>query len=140
MAVGALEQAFYAELLRLLDLDVDPADQHDRQRWPELRAALATAFRARTQAEWTQVFDGTDACVAPVVGLRDAAAHPHIAHRGSVVEVDGVLQPGTAPRFSAHPVAAPPAAPAPGRHTAEVLAEAGFDAEALVAAGVAVQA
>jgi alpha-methylacyl-CoA racemase len=140
MAVGALEPKFYAELVRLLELDVNPADQHDRERWPGLRTALAEAFGARTQAEWTEVFDGTDACVAPVVGLREAAAHPHIADRGSIVEVDGVLQPGMAPRFSAHPVAAPPAAPVPGQHTKEVLAQAGLDVDGLVASGVAIQA
>ncbi|MGQ0837544.1 CaiB/BaiF CoA transferase family protein [Actinokineospora sp.] len=140
MAVGALEPKFYAELVRLLELDVDPADQQVPEHWPALRAALAEAFGRRTQGEWTRLFDGTDACVAPVLSLREAAAHPHIAERGSLVEVDGVLQPGTAPRFSAHPVAPPAAPPAPGQHTMEVLRQAGLDAEALVAGGVAVQA
>lgn len=140
MAVGALEPKFYAELLRLLELDEDPADQLRTERWPALRAALAEAFARRTQAEWTEVFDGTDACVAPVLGLRDAAAHPHVAARRSVVEVDGLLQPGRAPRFSAHPTADPVAAPPPGRHTTEVLAAAGLDAGRLVADGVARQA
>jgi alpha-methylacyl-CoA racemase len=140
MAVGALEPKFYADLLRLLELDEDPADQLRTERWPALRETFAAAFARRTQAEWAEVFDGTDACVAPVVGLREAAAHPHLAARRSVVEVGGVLQPGHAPRFSEHPVTDPAPAPAPGEHTKEVLASAGLDADSLVEAGVAVQA
>ena len=143
MAVGAIEPKFYAELLRLLELGqerVVPEQQNDRAGWPQLRAALADTFASRTQAEWTAVFEGTDACVAPVLGLREAAAHPHVAARGSVTEVDGVLQPGPAPRFSGHPVATPAAPPGPGRDTREVLADAGLDADSMVAAGVAVQA
>lgn len=143
MAVGAIEPKFYAELLRLLELGperVVPEQQNDRAGWPQLRAVLADTFATRTQAEWTAVFEGTDACVAPVVGLREAAAHPHVAARGSVTEVDGVLQPGTAPRFSGHPVATPATPPGPGRDTRAVLTGAGLDADAMVAAGVAVQA
>ncbi|WP_226358388.1 CaiB/BaiF CoA-transferase family protein [Pseudonocardia sp. ICBG601] len=143
MAVGALEPQFYAELLRLLEIPcevADPRDQHDRSRWPALRATLAGRFATRTRAEWTAVFDGTDACVAPVLGLREAAAHPHLAARGSVVEVDGVLQPGPAPRLSGHPVAAPGPAPVRGGHTREVLAAAGLDVDALLASGAARQA
>jgi len=112
MAVGALEPKFYAELLARLGLDEEPARQQDRGGWAGLRERIAGAFATRTQAEWTRVFDGSDACVAPVLGLREAADHPHIAARGTFVTRDGVLQPAPAPRFSATPtapVAAPPA-------------------------------
>ncbi len=112
MAVGALEPKFYAEFLARLGLDEDPACQHDRSGWPGLRQRIAGRFALRTQADWTLVFDGSDACVAPVLGLREAADHPHIAARGTLVARDGVLQPAPAPRFSATPagpVAAPPA-------------------------------
>ncbi|WP_051731755.1 CaiB/BaiF CoA transferase family protein [Kitasatospora phosalacinea] len=120
MAVGPLEPRFYAEFARLLELDADAPDQYDLSRWPELRTALAARFATRTQAEWTELFAGHDACVAPVLTLREAAAHPHLAARGSYTERDGTLQPGTAPRFSATPGAlrTPPARP--GEHTAEV--------------------
>jgi alpha-methylacyl-CoA racemase len=145
MAVGALEGKFYAELLRLLELDEDPARQLDRAHWLELRERLAAAFATRTQAEWTTVFDGTDACVAPVLSLREAPAHPHVAARGTLVEADGVLQPAPAPRFSgAQPGPAPriPApAPKPGEHTREILTAAGVpDVDRLLADGAAVQA
>ena len=141
MAVGALEPKFYAEFVRLLGVDVDPADQQDREQWPALRATFAAAFAGRTRDEWAAVFDGTDACVAPVLGLREAASHPQVAARGSVVEHDGVLQPGPAPRFSGHSVpdgVAP--SPAPGAHSREVLITAGLDADALIDAGVSRQA
>jgi alpha-methylacyl-CoA racemase len=113
MAVGALEPKFYAEFLARLGLDEDPARQHDRSGWAGLRQRIADRFASRTQADWTRVFDGSDACVAPVLGLREAADHPHMAARGTLVARDGVLQPAPAPRFSATPagpVAPPPAA------------------------------
>lgn len=143
MAVGALEARFFAELLRRLKIspdDFDPADQHNRDRWPWLRAKLSAVFATRTQAEWTEVFAGTDACVAPVASLREAAAHPQIAARGSIVDSGGVLQAGAAPRFSGHPAAKPGAPPGPGQHTREVLRAAGIDAEELIRSGAASQA
>jgi alpha-methylacyl-CoA racemase len=112
MAVGALEPKFYAQFIAGLGLAEDPARQYDRDGWPALRGRIAAAFAARTQAEWTAVFRGSDACVAPVLGLREAAQDPHLAARGTLVSRDGVLQPAPAPRFSATPaapVAAPPA-------------------------------
>ncbi|MFG1613268.1 CaiB/BaiF CoA transferase family protein [Nonomuraea wenchangensis] len=133
MAVGALEPKFYAELLATLELDEDPARQHDKARWPALRDKLAAAFASRSQAEWSAVFAGSDACVAPVVGLREAADHPHIKARGSIVEHEGLLQPAPAPRFSRTPTALGPPPPAPGRHTLEVLEEWGVaDAATLI--------
>ena len=127
MAVGALEPKFYAELLAGLGLD--PAGlpaQYDRSGWPVLRAALTAAFGGRTQAEWAAVFDGSDACVAPVVSPADAPDHPHNAARGTFVDVGGLNQPAPAPRFSRTP-AGPPAPPqAAGASTAEVMASLGF--------------
>jgi alpha-methylacyl-CoA racemase len=139
LAVGALEPKFYAEFLRLLGVDEDPARQHDRDHWPELRATIAAAFATRTRDEWAAVFAGSDACVAPVLGLTEAASHPQVAARGSVVSRDGRFQPGPAPRFSGHPVAGPAPSPAPGAHSREVLAAAGVDVDALLASGAAIQ-
>jgi alpha-methylacyl-CoA racemase len=115
MAVGALEAKFYAEFIARLGLDEDPARQHDRRGWDALRGRIAAAFAARTQAEWTEVFSSSDACVAPVLGLREAAQHPHLAARGTMVDSGGVLQPAPAPRFSATPPGPVAAAPARGQ-------------------------
>ena len=100
MAVGALEPAFYDELLDRLGIDAADGDRNDPSAWPALRQRIADAFATRTRDEWTAVFAGSDACVAPVLGLGDATRHPHLAARGTFVEHDGVVQPAPAPRFS----------------------------------------
>jgi alpha-methylacyl-CoA racemase len=131
MAVGALEQRFYDEFTRLLELaPEDAAKRADPGRWPELRAALAARFRTRTRAEWTEVFEGSDACVAPVLSLREAPRHPHLAARGTFTDTAGAVQPAPAPRFSATPgtLRRPPALP--GAHTAEVARD--WDTPALL--------
>ncbi|WP_419999579.1 CaiB/BaiF CoA transferase family protein [Streptomyces boninensis] len=123
MAVGALERQFFAEFVRLLDLGEDPPEQRDFARWGELRERVAARFKERTREEWTAVFAGSDACVAPVLSLREAPAHPHLAARGTFTEDGGLTQPAPAPRFSATPgaVRRPPAQP--GAHAAEVAAD-----------------
>ncbi|MFD7984995.1 CaiB/BaiF CoA transferase family protein [Kitasatospora indigofera] len=128
LAVGALEPQFYAEFSKLLGLEPDAPGQFDVPRWPELRARIAARFATRTLAEWTAVFDGTDACVEPVLSMREAAGHPHLAARGTYTQVDGVTQPAPAPRFSATPgtLRRPPARP--GADTAEVARDWGVPA------------
>jgi alpha-methylacyl-CoA racemase len=117
VAVGAIEPQFYAELLRGLALVPDelPA-QMDRTRWPELHELLAAAFRAHDRDHWQEVFDGTDACVSPVLAPQEAASGSHVAARSGFVEVDGIVQPAPAPRFDRTPSDAPralsPATPA----------------------------
>jgi len=113
MAVGALEQKFYAEFTRLLGISNELAAQRDDpSTWPQLREEIARAFATRTRDEWTAVFEGTDACVAPVLSMTEAATHPHLAARDTFIEVGGVTQPAPAPRFSrtipAHPTPPPP--------------------------------
>ncbi|MEV6596618.1 CaiB/BaiF CoA-transferase family protein [Actinoplanes sp. NPDC051346] len=120
LAVGALEQRFYDEFVRLLDLGEIASARHDVGRWPELRSAVAERFRARTRAEWTAVFEGTDACVAPVLSLREAPTHPHLAARGTFVEYAGMVQPAPAPRFSATPGAVRTGPARPGADADEV--------------------
>ena len=132
MAVGAVESRFYAELLEKLGLaDAGLPGQHDRSGWPRLREAFAAAFRGRTRDQWCAVFDGSDACVAPVLGFSEAPSHPQHRARGSFVEVAGVLQPGPAPRFSATPSAQPRPAPGRGEHGAAALRDWGFEASAI---------
>ena len=130
VAIGAIEGRFYAELLRLLGLDPDslPA-QHDRARWPELRARFAETFASRTRAEWEDILGGSDACFAPVLTPGEAVEHAHNRARGTFVEIDGITQPGPAPRFSrTRPeIQGPP--PTPGTDGEAALADWGFTAE-----------
>lgn len=140
MAVGAIEPKFYAEFVALLGLAEDVARRDDPATWPRLREEIAVRFASRTRAEWTEVFHGTDACVAPVLSLTEAAEHPHLASRQTFVEVGGVVQPAPAPRFS-RTVSSMPAGPPPiGAHTREVLEAWGLeDVDALLAGGAAIQ-
>ncbi len=120
MAVGALEQQFYNEFIELLGIKDEAPARKDFDRWDELRAAVAARFRTRTRAEWTAVFEGSDACVAPVLSLREAPAHPHLASRGTFVDHSGVTQPAPAPRFSATPGSVRTGPAMPGADTAAV--------------------
>ncbi|QBX55547.1 CoA transferase [Nocardioides seonyuensis] len=140
LSVGALEPQFYAELVRLLELDLP--DRDDLANLPVIREALTARFKERTQAEWAELFDGTDACVAPIIPLGEAAEHPHLAARGTLVERDGIVQPAPAPRFSrTAPTLGPPPAPAPGADTRVALAAWGIDdVDGLIERGVATQA
>ncbi|MCX5239386.1 CoA transferase [Streptomyces prunicolor] len=120
MAVGALEPRFYGEFVDLLGL-ADFADaRRDWARWGELREAVAARFRSRTRDEWTDVFAGTDACVAPVLSLREAPHHPHLAARGTFTEHGGITQPAPAPRFSATPTSVRGGPALPGADTSDV--------------------
>ncbi|SFC13218.1 alpha-methylacyl-CoA racemase [Nocardioides terrae] len=145
VAVGPLERQFYAELcerLRPFLGDREMPGQFDMTRFGEMRETLAATFATRTMAEWAETFEGTDSCVAPVLTLIEAAEHPHLAARGTLVEHEGLLQPAPAPRFSRTPptLGAPPAAAA-GAHTREALAAWGIDdVDALIDDGIAVEA
>ncbi|MFE5188999.1 CaiB/BaiF CoA transferase family protein [Streptomyces sp. NPDC056628] len=120
MAVGALEPRFYEEFVTLLGLPEHTGARTDIGRWGELREAVAARFRARTRDEWTAVFDGADACVAPVLTLGEAPHDPHLAARGTFTDHDGLTQPAPAPRFSATPTAVRTGPARPGAGTADV--------------------
>ena len=142
LAIAAIEPQFWAVVVEQLDLADAPA-QSDVRRWPELRRRVAAAVARRTRDEWAAVFDPLDACVAPVLTLGEAAQHPHLLARGTLVEIDGVVQPAPSPRLSRTPgaVSGPPTLP--GQHTDEALRDWGFSADELTdlaAAGVVVQA
>ncbi|MBY6367499.1 CaiB/BaiF CoA transferase family protein [Rhodococcoides corynebacterioides] len=101
VAVGALEPQFYAALLQGLGLDPTALPhQLDRARWPELRATFTDVFASRTRDDWAATFDGTDACVTPVLTFGEASSHPQMAARENLVDVDGITQHAPAPRFS----------------------------------------
>lgn len=134
LSIGAIEPQFYANLLAGLGLDpaVLPA-QDDESAWPELKERFAAIVRTRTADEWMAVFDDPNNCVAPVRSFAEVLDDPHLAARGTYVDVDGVPQPAPAPRFDRTPATLDrPPAPA-GHHTDEVLAEAGVDAATIAA-------
>ncbi len=126
MSVGAIESRFYKELLEGMGLD--PAslpDQNNKEKWPEMRARFAEVFKTKTRDEWSAIFEGKDACVAPVIGLEEVGNHPHNRERDLLVDIQGVLQPAPAPRLSRTPgTALGPGGPR-GANTREVLIELG---------------
>jgi alpha-methylacyl-CoA racemase len=104
VAVGALEPRFYAALLQGLGLDAQSLPkQHDRSAWPAMGERIASIFVRETREHWTRLFDGTEACVTPVLSIEEATRDEHVRARRSLVDVDGVLQPAPAPRFSRTP-------------------------------------
>jgi alpha-methylacyl-CoA racemase len=130
MSVGALEPQFYAALLHGLGLtDEDLPGQLDRDRWPQMRARFTEVFKGRTREEWTEIFEGTDACVAPVLGLGEAPAHPHVTARSGFMDVGGLTQPAPAPRFSRTPAETPAPPVRAGEHTDTALTDLGLSPE-----------
>jgi alpha-methylacyl-CoA racemase len=133
-AVGAIEPQFYAELLRVLELDgEDLPAQNDREQWPAMKQRFAAVFLTRTRDQWADAFAGTDACGAPVLSPWEAHTHPHNAQRGTFVEVEGVVQPGPVPRFSRTAAAVRRPPPVAGQDTDEALGAWGVDEKRLAA-------
>lgn len=130
MAVGAIETKFYAELLQRLGLDqrTDLPKQFDTGRWEELRAVFTEVFQLKTRDEWARVFEGSDACVAPILSLDEAPQHSHMVARQALVQRDGVMQPAPAPRFSRTTAELGRAPVPPGEDTDAILGELGYDA------------
>jgi alpha-methylacyl-CoA racemase len=131
VSIGSIEPQFYAELLRLTGLsdDAEFAGQHNRANWPKLKERLAEVFKTKTRDEWTELMEGTDVCFAPVLSIKEAPKHPHMAARGTFTEVAGITQPAPAPRFSRTPgsIERPPSHA--GQHTDEALGDWGFAAD-----------
>lgn len=125
LSVAAMEPKFYAQLLAGLQLSLDPNDQQDQASWPQQRAAFAARVAERSRAEWLAVFDGLDACVAPVLDTDELLTDEHLAARGVYRDVEGVLHPAPAPRFDG--VAAPVPDVATVDQTRAVLRELGYD-------------
>jgi alpha-methylacyl-CoA racemase len=134
VAVGAFEPQFFARLLEGLGIDPSSlAHPMDPSGWPAMREAFAKRFREKTREGWCAVFDGTDACVAPVLGLGEMAAHPHVAARGIVVRPPGGMpQPAPAPKLSRTPGEAALRSPREGEHTDSILREAGYAEEQIL--------
>jgi alpha-methylacyl-CoA racemase len=126
VSIGAIEYRFYELLLETLGLTEPKYRDRSPENWPVLREAFTAAFKTKTRDEWCAIMEGTDICFAPVLTMTEARSHPHMAARGVFVEVDGVVQPAPAPRFSrTQPsIQMPPAEP--GAHTEEVLKDWGI--------------
>jgi len=104
IALGAVEEKFYRELVIALGLEFDALpDRNERGNWPAIRSAFAARIRERTRGEWCEIMAGKDACFAPVLSMREAPHHPQIASRQTFVEIDDIVQPAPAPRFSRTP-------------------------------------
>lgn len=130
MAVGAIEEQFYAQLLEGLGLD--PAslpDQNDSKSWPEMMTRFTKVFKTKTRDEWSTVFEGKDACVAPILELNETDNHPHNMERGLILDIDNVPQPIPAPRLSRTPGKAVPTGIPTGSHTMDILGELGNSTE-----------
>ena len=126
VSIGSIEAKFFDELIRRLQLrDVPP--QHDRSRWPEMKALFERTFRSKTRDEWCRVFEGSDACFAPVLSWSEARRDAHNRSRNSFVEVKGVEQPAPAPRFSRTAAQVRRAPPERGEGGAQALSDWGFD-------------
>ncbi len=135
MSVGPIEPQFYHLLKEKMELDdAEFEPQFDMARWPALKDRLTEVFLTKTRDEWCEIFDGTDACVAPILSMTEAPQHPHNVARKSFIEVDGHIQPGPAPKFSRTAPEVTKGAPRRGGDTESVLnSVAGYD-EATIAA------
>lgn len=131
VSIGPIEPQFYAEFLQTAGItDPDFAHQWDRARWPELKARLAAHLATRPRDAWCELFAGSDACIAPVLDMDEAPKHPHNQARGTFIDIDGVMQPAPAPRFSRN-TPARPRPPAPGVTDEGALADWGFSPAAI---------
>lgn len=130
IAVGAIEPQFYAALLKGLGLEgEDLPFQMDKSHWPVMKERFAAIFKTKTREEWEAVFEGTDACVAPVLELPEAPEHHHNVARGTfITDENGFVQPAPAPRFSRTTAVVEGLPPKPGEHTDEILGEVGLSA------------
>lgn len=127
VAVGALEPQFFAALLDGLGVTPDRVGpQHDRDGWTAMRDVFSERFKTKTRDEWADHFHGTDACVAPVLSMTEARQHRHNSARETFVEIEGVVQPAPAPRFSTTPARVEEGPSRPGSDTDVVLSAAGF--------------
>ncbi|MEZ5491721.1 MAG: CaiB/BaiF CoA-transferase family protein [Gammaproteobacteria bacterium] len=130
LSIGSIEPKFYALLLEKLGIDDEEFQaQNDAAAWPDLRGRLEKVFQTRNRDDWCQLLENTDVCFAPVLTMEEAPSHPHNAARKTFVEVDGVVQPAPAPRFSRTPGSIQGPAATVGQHSEEILSAWGFDSE-----------
>ena len=139
ISIGSIEPQFYALLLEKTGItDPDFQAQMDRDKWPGLKERIARVIKAKTRSEWDALMEGSDVCYAPILSLGEAPNHPHNKARGTFIEIDGVVQPAPAPRFSRTKPEVQGVGVAAGQHNDQVLSDYGFsssDIAALKSAG-----
>ena len=139
ISIGSIEPQFYALLIEKAGLDAGEfSAQMSRDRWPEYKDKLTAVFKSKTRDEWCVLMEGTDVCFAPVLSMTEAAEHPHNIERGTFTEVDGLLQPSPAPKFSRTNPTVTHGSRIPGEDTSQVLKAAGYsdeDIKSLVESG-----
>ncbi|MCK4824337.1 CoA transferase, partial [bacterium] len=124
MAVGAIEGRFYYQLLKGLNLDNSSLpSQNDTERWPEIKTRFERIFKTKTREQWTEIFEGKDACVSPVLDLDEVALHPHNRERELIINIGDVPQPAPAPRLSRTPAGITQPGYPRGYHTRELMQE-----------------
>ena len=130
VSIGAIEPKFYEELIQRLELEKeDLPGQNDRKGWPRLKELFSARFRSKTRDQWCAVFEGSDACFAPVLSFSEARSHAHNTARASFVTVGKVVQPAPAPRFSRTAPAVRRAPPERGEGGKQALLDWGFSEE-----------
>jgi len=132
ISVGSLEPQFFAEMIEKSGLPKSfIKDQNKPSKWPEMKIKMIETFKSKTRDEWAEIFEGSDACVAGIYDLHEAPLHPHNKSRNTYIDIDGVAQPAPAPRFSRSDCEVPKAPVKEGADTKEVLADFGFDQDAI---------
>jgi len=127
VAVGCIEPKFYAAMISLMGIAPETIGSHfDIPKWGEQTELLTKAFMAKPRDEWAALFDGTDACVTPVLDYKEAISHKQVAARNGLTEIDGLVHPAIAPVFQSHSPAPTDVMHKKGADTADVLAEAGL--------------
>ena len=127
ISIGSIEPQFYALLLEKTGIsDPEFSAQMDKTKWNSLKGKIVKVIKSKTRSEWCEIMEGTDVCFSPVLSLGEAPEHPHNKERQTFVEVEGVVQPAPAPRFSKTRAAIQRPPPGLGEHTEEVLEEWGI--------------
>jgi alpha-methylacyl-CoA racemase len=144
ISLGSIEPQFYSLLVEKAGLDVDRfSAQMEQGKWVEFKAELTEVFKTKTRDEWCEVMEGSDVCFAPVLALDEVHNHPHNVARDSFIDIDGIVQPAPAPRFSRSEVGVSHGSRIPGEDTLTVLQEAGLseaEINELVESGAVVNA
>ena len=132
VSIGSIEPQFYALLREKMNIDEDIFDnQMDKTSWSALRENLEIRFKEKTRDEWCEIMEGTDICFAPVLSMSEAITHDHNVERNSFFNLDNVIQPSPAPKFSysKSEVSHPPVKV--GTHTKEIMSSLGLDEEVI---------
>lgn len=130
ISLGSIEPQFYALLVEKAGLDAEKfSTQMDQSKWPEYKEILVDVFLAKSRDEWCEIMEGTDVCFAPVLAISEVAEHPHNKARSTFIDIDGVVQPAPAPRFSRNQVEVRNASRSPGEDSKSILADIGMSAD-----------